>query len=111
MLMQAAGKRGRPRGPVNPFTTLARRMARPNHAAAFLSRLIAYHYGEKLDNAVVQAIILLTRPAHEWPDRVAWFHDWRFSLAGPLHGWPTWDGVKRLLEKGKAPGLRKLKRY
>jgi hypothetical protein len=111
----AAGKRGGPRGPVDPFTTLVRHMAKPNHAAALLARLIAYHYGEKLQDAVVSALVLLTAPAQcpacEWPDRVAWFHDWWFSLAGPLHGSPTRAGVKQLLEKGKAPGLRKRKRY
>jgi hypothetical protein len=96
---------------MDPFTTLARHMAKPNHAAAFLARLIVHHYGEKLQDAVVSALVLLTSPvewpAHEWPDRVAWFHDWRLAVAGPMCGWPTLAGVKELLRQGRAPGLRK----
>jgi hypothetical protein len=51
---------GRPRGPVNPFITLARRIVRPNQAAACLARLIAKEYGRKLHDVAVEAIILLS---------------------------------------------------
>jgi hypothetical protein len=105
---------GRPEGPVNPFITLARRIVRPNQAAACLARLIAKEYGRKLDDAAVEAIILLTQPeqwpAHEWPDRVAWFHDWRLRVAGPMRYVPNLEKVRELLHKGRAPDLF-VKRY
>ena len=74
-------KKRDPKGPVRPIIALQRRMARGDYAAAFLTRLIVFHYGEKLADATVQALVLLTPPAqwpaHKWPDRIAWFHDWR----------------------------------
>jgi hypothetical protein len=100
-------KRG-PKGPVDPFTALARRMANPNHAAAFLARLLAEAYGEKLDDAVAMALVLLTPPAqwpvHEWPEPVAWFHDWRLKVGGPLRSAPTGSTVRNILRKGCSPG-------
>jgi len=83
-------------------------MANPNRAAAFLARLIAFHYGEKLKDATVQALVLMTPPAqwpaHEWPDRVAWFHDWRLATAGPLRHPPSLEKVRELLRQGRSPG-------
>jgi hypothetical protein len=105
---------GRPGGPVNPFITLTRRIVRPNQAAACLARLIAKEYGGKLDDAAVEAIILLTDSerwsADEWPDRVAWFHDWRLRVAGPMRHVPNLEKVKGLLHRGRAPDLF-VKRY
>lgn len=107
-----AGKRGRPKGPVDPFTTFARRIVKTNQAAGCLARLIAKEYGRKLDDAAVEAIILLAEqwPAHEWPDRVAWFHDWRLRVAGPMRDVPNLEKVRELLHKGRAPDLF-VKRY
>jgi len=99
-------RRGRPRGPVDPFTALRRRIANPDHAAACLARLIAESYGAKLDDAVDMARVLLTLPRHEWPEPVAWFHDWRLETGGPLRYSPTGAKVRDLLRQGRAPGLR-----
>jgi hypothetical protein len=103
---------GRPKGPVNPFITLARRIVKPNQATACLARLIAKEYRRKLDDAAVEAIILLAEPwpAHDWPDRVAWFHAWRLRVAGPMRGVPNLEKVRELLHKGRAPDLF-VKRY
>jgi len=105
-------KRGRPKGPVDPFTDLARRMANPNHAAALLARLIVHHYGDKVGDAVAVALVLLTPPAqwpaHEWPECVAWFHDWRLRIAGPLRSAPTESTVRNILRKGCSPGSKRL---
>jgi len=104
-------KRGRPKGPVTPFTTLARRMANPDRAAALLARLIAHHYGEKLDDAAAMAVVLMTPPAewstHEWPDRIAWFNDWRLATGGPLRHPPSLARVRELLRRGHVPSLAK----
>jgi hypothetical protein len=100
---------GRPKGPVDPFTTLARHIVKPNQAAACLARLIAGEYGRKLDEAAVEAIVLLTLPdqwpAREWPDRVAWFHDWRLKVAGPMRSAPSQEKVIELLRSGRSPNL------
>ena len=95
-------KCGRPNGPVDPFTALHRHMANPNHTAVFLARLIAEHYGGTISAAVVPALILLTWPRDEWPPLVAWFHDWRLGIAGPLRSWPNQEKAMRLLHKGRA---------
>jgi hypothetical protein len=93
--------RGRPEGPVDPFTALRRRLANPNWAAAFLARLIAHEYGEKLHDAAVDAIVLLTPPAQwpadQWPREIAWFH----GAAGPMRSAPELRRVKTLLDKGR----------
>jgi hypothetical protein len=99
-------RRGRPKAPVDPFTALARRLANPNRAAADLTRLIAKEHGRKLGDAIVEALILLTPPAqwpaHDWPPDIAWFHDYRMTIAGPMRGHPTLAGVKEILRQGRA---------
>jgi hypothetical protein len=101
----ARAGRGRPKGPVDPFTALARRMANPDRVAALLARLIVHEYGEKLGDAAVDAIILLTSPtelpAHKWPDRIAWFCGWREATAGPTHRTPKLRRVRYLLGRGR----------
>jgi hypothetical protein len=98
-------RRGRPKGPVDPFTALNRRLVNPNRAAADLTRLICREYGTQLDDAIVEALILLTPPAqwprHEWPARIAWFYD-GMTIAGPMRGRPTRAGVKEISRQGRA---------
>jgi hypothetical protein len=48
--------------------------------------------------------------ARALPDRVAWFHDWRLRIAGPMRYVPNLEKVKELLHKGRAPDLF-VKRY